>query len=45
MNIREVIDSFLPQIQWMFESMCEISSNFSFLLGDTSCSQSVDDLK
>jgi hypothetical protein len=25
--------------------MCETSSDFSFLLGDTLCSQSIDDLK
>jgi hypothetical protein len=45
MNMKEVRDSFLTQIQWRFESMCEISSDFSFLLGDTLCSQSADDLE
>jgi hypothetical protein len=46
MNIKEVSDSFLSQIQWRFESMCEITSDFSSLLfGDTKCSQSVDVLK
>jgi hypothetical protein len=45
MNIMEVIDSLLTQILWRFESLCEISSEFSFLRGDTLCCQSVDDLK
>jgi hypothetical protein len=45
MNIVEVTDSLLSQIQCRFESMCEISSEFSFLHGDTLYSQSVDDLK
>jgi hypothetical protein len=41
----EEIDYLLTQIQCRFESMCEISSEFSFLHGDTLCCQSVDDLK
>jgi hypothetical protein len=44
-NIMEAIDFLLAQIQCSFESMREISSEFSFLHGDTLCSQSVDDLK
>jgi hypothetical protein len=45
MNIMEVIDSQLTQIQWRFKIMCEISSYFSFLHGDTLCSESADDLR
>jgi hypothetical protein len=45
MNIMEGIDSLLTQIQCRFESVCEISSEFSSLHGDTLCFQSVDDLK
>jgi hypothetical protein len=45
MNIMKVTDYLLTEIQCRFESMCEISSEFSFLHGVTLCSQSVDDLK
>jgi hypothetical protein len=37
----EIIDSLLTQIQRRFESVCKVSSDFSFLHGDTLCSLAV----
>ncbi|XP_065645445.1 uncharacterized protein LOC136075925 [Hydra vulgaris] len=44
-NCNIVFDSIITQLNWRFETMAEISSDFEFLNGNSLASMSVEDLK